>query len=476
MSVVSSPDLHKVVSPSRIANPSSADNATEFLAALASRLRIKSVPRTVVERTKDLILDHIGVTMFGARKPWIAPVRKLVLSEAGAAEATIYGSRRVPARNAALANGAAAHAIEFDDTHDESLQHPGCVVIPAAMAIGEQLDRSGAEMIVAIVAGYDVQCRIGAGLGRPINLRGYHPTATCGVFGAAAAAGNLMRLRIEEMVGAFGTAASLSAGLMQFSEDPLHADIKRLYSGLPAERGLLAAKLALAGFPGPKGAIEGKFGVANVLAGKADFNRMTATSGAFEIERITVKVYPCCKQFHSMIEAIEECQRRRSFKADEVAALEPICTRAMIDTHMEYRPQSTMAAQYSLPYVTAAAIALDARQSDSFEAPNIHRKRVLALADLVKPTFDQEFEAMFPRRFPGGIRIKLKNGEQLTATVLDSLSSPEKPITREDIQDKFRSVTASILTKRRQQKVIDTTAGLDRRHSVRDLAKLLRGK
>jgi 2-methylcitrate dehydratase PrpD len=458
------------------AKRSDASNATEFLAALASSLRIKYVPRDVIERTKDLILDHIGVTLFGAHKPWITPVRKLLLKEGGTAEATIYGSARVPSRSAAFANGAAAHAVEFDDTHDESLQHPGCVVIPAAMAIGEELNRSGAELIAAVVAGYDVQCRIGAALGRPINLRGYHPTATCGVFGAAAAAANLMRLRTDGTVGAFGTAASLSAGLMQFSEDPLRADIKRLYSGLPAERGLLAAKLARAGFPGPKGAIEGKFGLANVLAGKADFDRMTARSRAFEIERITVKIYPCCKQFHSMIEAIKECRHRRLFKAGDVAALEPVCTRAMIDTHMEYRPRSTMAAQYSLPYVTAAAIALDARKSESFEKPNIHRKSVLALADLVKPKFDEKLEAMFPRRFPGGIRIKLKNGEQLTATVLDSLSSPEKPITRQDIQSKFRSVTVSILTRSRQQEIIDTVVALDRGHSVRDLAKLLRGR
>lgn len=473
--MVSSSSSRKVVPLVHAAKRSNSGNATNFLASLASGIRLASLPRNVIERTKDLVLDHVGVTLFGARKSWIAPVRELVLKEAGTAEATIYGSIRVPSRNAAFANGAAAHAIEFDDTHDESLQHPGCVVIPAAMAIGEELNRSGGDLIAAIVAGYEVQCRMGASLGRPINLRGYHPTATCGVFGASAAAGKLMRLTTAEMVGAFGTAASLSAGLMQFSEDPLRADIKRLYSGLPAERGLLAAKLAQGGLHGPKAAIEGKFGLANVLAGKADFARMTNGASGFEIERITVKIYPCCKQFHSMIEAIEECRRKRPFKASEVASLEPICTRAMIDTHMEYRPQSTMAAQYSLPYVTAAAIALDARKSESFETPNIHGKAVLTLAKLVKPKFDPKLEAMFPRRFPGGIRINLKSGEQLTATVLDSLSSPEKPITRQDIQEKFRSVTGQILGKARQQKIIDTVASLDRHHSVRDLAKLLRG-
>jgi 2-methylcitrate dehydratase PrpD len=303
-----------------------------------------------------------------------------------------------------------------------------------------------------------------------------HPTATCGVFGAAAAAGHLLGLREDALVSAFGSAISMASGVMQFSEDPAGTMVKRLHGALPAERGMLAALLAASGFSGPRQGVEGRYGFARVLADTGiDLGRITADLGArFEIERISVKLYPCCKQFHSLIEAIAEVRAQTPFEVRDIVGLEPFGPRAMIDTHMEYRPASTMSAQYSLPYTTAIALLLDPSAPASFEAAARARKDVIALAALVKPVVDDELQAHYPRRFPGGIRVVLRDGRKVEARVLDSRSSPERPITSADVEHKFRALTSSLLTASRQQRIIEAVASLDRDTSVRELAALLR--
>ena len=462
--------------------PSASDmsysDPTETLAQFVAALRPMSLPGRVVERAKDLVLDHLGISLYGAGLPWSVKIRDLVLSEGGREQSTIYGSRRVPARGAAMVNGAFAHSIELDDTHDESLSHPGSVILPAAFAVAEALNRSGREFLTAMVAAYDVQCRIGSALSNDLIRRGFHPPAICGVYGAVTAAGHLLNLDAAKMVSAFGSGASMNSGVMQFTQDPSGTMIKRLHTGLAAERGVLAATLAADGFLGPKQAIEGLYGFARVFAGRSDIAAVTARitqalGERFEIERITIKLYACCKLFHSMIEAIKDCCNQRPFAAADVVAIEPFGPRFMIDTHMEYRPLSTMAAQYSLPYTCAATIMLDPTNPDSFADETIGREDVLRITDLVKPVVDPELEAIFPRKLAGGVRIRLRNGQQLTSTVIDSLSSPERPIGRKDVQAKFLNLTMGILPPDHQQRIMDVVADLERTNSIRDLTSLL---
>jgi 2-methylcitrate dehydratase PrpD len=438
-------------------------------------LDLDRVPAHAVERTKDLVLDHLGVSLYGTALPWTAMVRDLVLAESGEAQSTIYGSRRVPMRAAALVNGAAAHAIELDDTHDESLSHPGSAVIPAALAVAEHVDRSGGEFLAAVVAGYEAQCRVGSAIGHDLLSRGFHPPSTCGVYGATAAAGRILGLNAATMVSAIGSATSMISGTLQFTEDPAGTMIKRLHTGLAAERGVMSALLAQKGFLGPRQGIEGRYGFAKVFTGREGLGRITQDMGErFEIERITVKLYACCKLFHSMLEAIGNCRSERAFAAADVAAIEPFGPRLMIDTHMQYRPASTMAAQYSLPYACAAALALDPASPASFEVDVLDRSDVLRLADLVRPVVDDELEALFPRKMGGGVRIRLRDGTELTSTVIESRSSPDRPIGRADVQEKFMSLTSGLMSARRQREIVNAVASLDLAPSVRPLAALLR--
>lgn len=427
----------------------------------------------VRERAKDLVLDHLGAALYGACMPWSRIVREGVLADRGSPRSTVYGSKRVPPRSAALANGTAAHAIELDDTHEESLSHPGCVVIPAALAMGEALDSSGADLIAAMVAGYEAQCRIGSAIGNALNLRGWHPTSTCGVFGAAVAVGNLRRVDPATMVSTFGLCASMASGVIQFTQDPVGTMVKRLHAGLPAERGVLAANLAAAGFSGPRQSIEGDYGFARVFAGDVSLARLTDRIGErFEIEQVSIKLYPCCKLFHSLFDAINDCRRQRAFESQDVVALEALGPGRTVDeTHMERRPRSPMSAQYSLPYSCAVAIALDSTDPVSFAESSFGNKEVMRIADLVKPVLDAALDEQFPAHFGGGVRIRLRDGTELSSTLLDA----HNPSRRNEIQSKFRKLTGPILSLRRQENIVEVVANLERLASVSELTRLLRG-
>lgn len=456
---------------------SAGPSVTQTIAEFAASLSFDAIPASAIERAKDLVLDHLGVALLGATTPWVATVRELALAERGDPQSTIWGACRATPRAAALVNGTAGHSMELDDTHEESLNHPGCVVLPAAFAVAEQLDRTGRELLTAIVAGYEVQCRVGAAMGQYMVERGFHPTATCGVFGAATAAGHLLGLSASELVSAYGSACSMSSGVMQFSEDPSGTMIKRLHGGLPAERGLYAAQLARNGFNGPRGAIEGKWGLARVFGGNPPLERVTRALGtAFEIEQVSVKLYACCRLFHSLIDAITQCMAQPGFRASAVVSIEPFGPKAMIETHMEYRPTSTMSAQYSLPYACAAAILLDASAPASFDDEARKRADVAHLMQLVRPAVDEQLQLMFPARFAAGVRIRMQDGGVLSATVLDATGSPARPPSREAVQRKFSTLTAGLLSRHRQRRIFDAVLTLDSAPSVRSLTGLIRAR
>ena len=438
-------------------------------------IALDKLPAATVKRAKDLVLDHIGVSLYGASLKWGRILRDQILAEGGNPESTVYcGSVRVPRRAAALANGTAAHGAELDDTHDESLSHPGCVVIPAALAVAEAERATGAVFLESIVAGYEAQCRIGSAISTKLVRKGFHPTAQLGVFGAAAAAGFVLRLSARQFDNAFGIAAAMSSGTMKFTEDAEGTMIKRLYGGMPAERGVLAACLASRGLTGPRGALEGPYGFANVFASVDDLSRITRDLGeCFEIDRMSVKLYSCCRLFHSLIEAIEDAKRDPAFSFDGLQTIEALGSSNMIDGHLERRPRSTMAAQYSLPYTTAVAMLSDPTNPDSFDDEATARPDVLALADRVVATCAPDLDALFPGNWASRVKLHYADNRCIERTVLDSRGTPARPVGRDDIERKFLFLTKDLLSPTRQQALIEAVDALDSAESVDRLTSLL---
>jgi 2-methylcitrate dehydratase PrpD len=454
---------------------SSIKSPTQALVSTLGSLSFDQLPADVVDRSKELLLDHLGVSLYGATFEWCRILRETIEQGGGNKESSIYGAGRTSARDAALVNGTAGHAIELDDTHDESLSHPGAVVFSAAVATAEASGRSGADLLVGAVAGYEAQCRIGAALGKTLLRRGIHPTAHLGAFGAAAATSRLLQLTSDQMTWAFGLAGSMASGIMKFTQDPQGTMIKRLHAGMPAERGILAAQLASRGFTGPRNIIEGDFGYATTFAEGADLSRITRNLGeVFEISKISVKLYPCCRLFHALIEAIAECRASPSFSPAKIKQIKVFGPANMIDGHFELRPQSTMSAQYSLPFTTAVALLADPSDPANFEDDARRRSDFLQMADKVAAAADPELEAVYPQKLPGRVQIKLHDGNILESVVLDSRSTPANPINRSDVVAKFKRLTSGLLSPVHQDDIIHCVMTLDSAPNTSRLASLLR--
>jgi len=459
---------------SAAANAPDGSGVAASLVATVRSIDAARLPRPVIERTLDLLVDHLGVALRGAREPWSAAVRAQVLAEGASPAATVIGGGRSSARGAAFANGTAAHALEFDDTHDRSLTHPGAPVIAAALAVGEATRAPGADIVAAIVAGYEATGRLGMVLGRALIERGAHPTATLGVFGATAAAGRLHGLDDAKLGHAFGIAASMASGTMAFAQDPQGTMVKRLFGGLPAEHGVVAAELAARGLTGPCGGIDGRYGIAAVLAGTRIDAPLAAAPGGYVVGDMSFKLYACCKNFHALIDAIDAC-RAPPFDAGAIERIDVYGPQAMIEHHLERRPASTMAAQYSLPFVTAVALLADARSPASFDAAARGRADLLALVDRVVPHHDAECQDAFPAHFAAGVRFSLRDGSTRSARVLDALGTPARPVGREAIVAKFSALTADRLPRPVREEVIDAATSLDSAPDAGRIARALAG-
>lgn len=451
-----------------------APDRTARLADVLAALDAARLPDRTLERAMDLVLDHIGVSIHGLDLPWSRIISEFGEAEAGRPDATLYGRGRVPARTAALINGTIAHGIELDDTHDQSCSHPGAVVIPAALAVAEATGASGARLLTAIVAGYEAQARAGAALTGDVMSRGFHPTALSGVFGASTAAAVLLGMSSAQLQSAWGIGVSMASGVMAFTQDPLGTMVKRLHAGLPAHNGVLAAQLAARGFQGPRQALDGRCGFVNIFSPHPEGWRLTQNLGeAWAIDEISVKFYACCRLFHAMVDAIRDCRDEAAMKPDDLAAIEAFGPRIMSDGHMEYRPQSVMSAQYSLPYTVSAAIMLDPRDPRSFNADAMTRSDVLSLADRVSAQVSPDLEAYFPQKYPGGVRFRMCDGRTLEKILLDSYGTPAKPVDRSGIEGKFRALTAGIVADRLQDEIAREVFALRRAPDVSGVMRLL---
>jgi 2-methylcitrate dehydratase PrpD len=222
---------------------------------------------------------------------------------------------------AALVNGAAAHSFELDDTHDGSMSHPGSVVFSAALATAAECGSSGADVLAAVTAGYEVIARIGRAAGADrVIAAGFHPTPLFGVFGAATAAAKLYGLNASGITRAWGHALSLAAGAMQFSQEEHGAEVKRVHAGYAAHSGVLAAQLSLSGIEAPHHSLDGRYGFLKLYSVKPDLDALLA-DGPLAVHEISLKPYACCRLLHSMIDGLREVTDGFTLSVDKIRAI-----------------------------------------------------------------------------------------------------------------------------------------------------------
>ena len=301
-------------------------NETFRLAEFASGLGLDAIPAAAAERAKSLALDLLGSAVRArveaeSTASVMSALARLGLDGEGGC--TVMGDVRGYAPPvAALLNGVLGHSLDFDDTHAESSLHPSAPVVPAALAAGELVGADGASVLAAIVAGYEVCCRLGLALDPAAHYaRGFHPTATAGTFGAAAAAGRVLGLDADRMASAFGVAGSQAAGSLQFLQNG--AWNKRWQVGQAAMNGLIAATLAAEGFRGSAEAIEGRHGLLVGYTDAAHPERVLAGLGEdWETLKIAVKPYPSCRYTHAALDGLLRLRAEHGLTAADIRSLE----------------------------------------------------------------------------------------------------------------------------------------------------------
>jgi len=429
----------------------------DFLAAL----KPSDLPANVFDRARYLLLDYLGVAIRGSCAESSAPVYRMIERVAAPGHATVIGKdiRTLPGY-AALANGTAAHAIELDDTHNAGSIHLGAVMFSTALALAETLsDLQPDHFLTAVVAGYEIAARIAMAVQpKEHYLLGFHPTATCGVFGAAVTASKLLGLSADQMLSAVGIAGSMAAGSLEFLADG--AWTKRLHPGLAAQNGMQAAMLAAEGFHGPSRILEGRDGFLGGHSRRPIADFLTDDLGkSFEILRTSVKPHACCRYMQGPIDAIlalvdEHDIRPTEVHQIEVAVLEAGWPLVVEPRAQKYHPESIVEAQFSMPYGAAVAVIDRAAGLEQFSEARLQSADVRGFLDRVVMSKNPEIEKTFPAEWPAIATIHLENGRRFEKMISHPKGDPKNPLTWPELIAKFRALAAGVLPPDRCERVI----------------------
>ncbi len=421
----------------------------EQLAGEVVAMRDGPLPAGVLPRALDLLRDHLGVALGGAGEASSIVLRRGLEKLAPGGGATVLGTvERLPAPQAAIANGAAAHALEMDDTHQGGSIHLGATVFPAALAAAELAGASGDRVLRAALGGYDVAARLAMALGPAAHYRrGFHLTATCGAFGAAAAAGAVLGLDRAAIAAALGIAGSQAAGSMEFLADGSWT--KRFQTGWAACAGLHAAALAQAGFSGPATILEGRFGFLHAYSDGATTAPLAARDG-YELMRTSVKPHACCRYMQGPIDAVLALRAAHRIEPAEVERVEVGMLAAGMPIVCEpaeakRRPASVVDAQFSLPFGIAMALVRGAASPAEFAPAWLADPTVRALMERVVGVPDPALDAVFPHAWPCWVRVALRGRGDVHARVEHPRGDPESFLEPAELAEKFHTLAARAL-------------------------------
>ena len=429
--------------------PAAAVGASRQLAEFLADASHHSLPEPVVAECYRATLDWLGSALAGALEPPARITHRVALSLGSSREATMLGGDTASAAAAALANGVAAHILELDDVHKGSTLHAGAPVISAALAVAERERASGAALTLAIALGYEAALRIGEAV-NPSHYRFWHPTGTAATFGAAAAAGSILRLTPQQMLDALGTAGTQAAGLWEFNADG--AMSKHLHPGKAAFNGILAADLAREGFTGATRILEGDRGFFRAMAVSADPTRLTDALGdRWKIVENCYKLHSCCAHTHTAIDMALDIRERRGWSAAEVLTniehIEVETYAAGYEIVNEMNPATPYRGKFSLAYCVAVgllegSVGLDQFSDDRFTSDGVADGDTAALIQRVAVRVADDLTTRYPARWPTRITIVMTDGTVERGASDYPRGNPENPVSTETLEQKFLTLVA----------------------------------
>jgi 2-methylcitrate dehydratase PrpD len=449
-----------------------ATGVTRRLAEGVLALDLERLEPGTVEHAKQAVLDALGSAIRARfETATSAAVHRAVtqLGARGACTAVGYGALFAP-QYAALLNACNIHVLDFDDTHERASLHPGAPVIGAALATAERVRASGPALLAAIVAGYDVAVRAGlAALPHVHYARGFHPSATAGVFGATAAVAHLHGDAAATLESAFGINLSQTAGSVQFSVDG--AQTKPVQVGFAAHNAIVARELAAAGIRGPGEAFEGRSGFLQAYSDGADAAELLERwDGVHEIDRTAFKPYPCCRYMHAAIDQLSAIVREHGLEPRAIRHIHISLPAAGMrlcawPEDVKRRPRSIVDAQFSMYYAAAATVAWGGVRWDDYA--RLDAPEIAALIERITVSEDPDIEALVPNM---AARVDVDAGEvRERRTARSPRGEPDAPLGWDELIAKFDGLAGIAYGPVRRSRIVELVRGLGKLGDVREL-------
>jgi 2-methylcitrate dehydratase PrpD len=438
----------------------SSTGETRRLAAFCADLELDDLDtatRTAAERSvADLVAACYAGTGTEAGHIAVGYAHSL-----GGDGATVLGGGDALAHVAALANGTTAHGLDVDDGHRAASAHPGATVIPAALAAAEKHGSSGADLLVAVVAGYEAAIRTAVSVQTSHRKRGFHATATVGCLGAAAAVGSILDFDAAGMADALGLGGTQAGGLFEFMTKGSMS--KRFHAGRAAMAGVLAGELAAEGVDGPDTIIEGDDGFAPAFADEYDLSHFENLGDPFAVTEAYLKPYPSCRHVHGPMEAAFELRERIPPERVESIRVETYESAAK---HDKRAVENLLDAQMSGPYSVAVAWVTGAGGLAQYDPP-IDDPTDRRLAERTTFVAADDMEAAYPSTRPARVVVETTDGGSETVLVEFPLGSKERPLGEADLREKFHDLVGDRLPADRRERVLDAALSMS---SVEDVA------
>jgi 2-methylcitrate dehydratase PrpD len=420
------------------------------LAACAAKASYDVLPADVQSSAPQRVLDILGLSLAALSMDTSDAARGWSQAQTASGPATVIGGGTAPASQAAFVNGVLAHSLDYDDTHLPSVLHPSASVVPAALAAAETSGSSGAVLLAAVTVGVEVVVRLGmAGYDREAGQstffeRGQHATSICGAVGSAAAAAMLFGLSEEQIGHAMGLSVSMGSGVLEANRNG--GSVKRLHCGWAAHAGVMAAELAARGFTAPPTVLEGRFGFFEAwLSGAFEGEEISRDLGTtWALPGIHYKPYPANHFTHAAVDAALRL-RAKGVRPEDVTAVEIAVAPPTVRTigepiEAKRRPPSGYTAKFSGPFVFAAALHGGGGLGvglDDFTDERVRNTDLRATMDLTTVVGSQQCADLYPHALPAVVTVSLRDGSTIVEEVLDNRGGPERPLSPDELTDKF---------------------------------------
>ena len=449
-------------------------DVTAKIADFVVSTKYENIPPKALETVKTAARDCLGVALAGSQEEDARICAEIARQEHAKEETTVIGQRfKTSALNAALANGTAAHAMDFD--HSFTLMgQPTAPIIPAIFALGESLGASGRQIIEAYVVGFEVTAKLVHSL-RDTTHDGWHAPSSLGSFGAGAACAKLLGLNRAQVEMALGMTASMAGGLVA----NFGTMTKPLHVGLGARNGILAAKLAAGGYTANAKAIESGFGFYEIFHRNTPIQEKSieelGQSYALLSDGIRIKPYPCGGLTHQVIDSILEFRAKHGLTAEMIESVDVDVVKHTFDRIVFRVPQTGIQGKFCMPYLVARAL-IDGKVSlHAFTDSAVRDQHVLKLAERVQMKLDTSLKKTDAAGRPCRVTVRTKNGQVYSREAQHAKGGPEFPLTEDELREKFTECARQVLDESATRRALETIETLEAQEDIRSLCRLLLG-